>query len=120
MVVSGSESLTGQGLLTVCTVEALAVKWHVFVSDATLRNHLDALSTFSCEVVLVARYAKDLVVLWDEALASDRRVTGGAKKAILVELLSFVFHFLHSWLEDLSALITSGSERLVVALTTVQ
>lgn len=120
MVVSRGESLAGQGLLTVCAVEAFTVKWHVFVSDATLRNYLDTLSTFGCEVVLIAWYAKDLIIFWDEALASDRSIAAGAKEAILMELLSFIFHFLHSWLENLSALITSGCECLVVAFTTVQ
>ena len=88
--------MAGQGLLTVCTVKAFAVKWHIFVSDATLRNYLDTLGTLCCEVVLIAWHTKDLVIFWDEALASDRSVAGGAKKAILVKLLSFVFHFLHS------------------------
>ena len=37
--------------------------------------YLNAFSTFGCKVMFVAWYTKDFIVLWYEALASDRCIT---------------------------------------------
>lgn len=60
-------------------------------------TYLNTFCTLGCKVVLVAWYAKDFVILWYEALASDRSVTWRAEEAVFMELLSFVLHFFHSF-----------------------
>lgn len=78
MVISRSESLTSQRLLTIGAIEAFAMKGHVLVGDAALRNHLDTLCALGGKVVFVAGHAKDFVIFGYEALASDGRVACAA------------------------------------------
>jgi len=120
MLVSWSKSLTSQRLITVCTRETFPMKRLIFVCDAALWNHFRAKSTLGGKILLVARYTINFAILGYETLAADRCRTRRTQETILVELLSFVFHFLHSWFKYLCAFITSGSKRLIVAFAAIE
>lgn len=120
MVVARGEPLSSKRLLAVGAREALAVIGQVLVAHATRRDHFGALGALGRIRLLVARHAEDLVVLRYEALRADRRCACEAQEAILVELLTFVLHLFHAWLEDLGAFVTPRGESLIVALGTVK
>ena len=120
VIVTRRKSLTSQRLLTIRAIEALAMKRLILVGDTALRNHLGALGTLGGEILLVARYTVDLVVLGYEALRAYCRITCEAQEAVLVELLTLVLHLLHAGLEDLRAFVTARGERLIVAFATVK
>ena len=107
MIVTRRESLTSQRLLTICATEALTMIRIIFVADATLRDHLNTLGAFSRVGLLIARHTKYLVFFWYEALGTDGRRACEAQEAVLMELLSFVFHLFHAGLEYLRAFIAS-------------
>jgi hypothetical protein len=120
MLVSRRESLTCQRRLTIGAREAFSVIGLILVGDAALRDHLGTLGALGGEVVLVAWHTVDLTVLGYEALAADGHVTREAEETVLVKLLSFVFHLFHARFENLSALVASSGERLIIALATVE
>lgn len=120
MVIARGEPLSSKRLLAVGAREALAVIGQILVAHAARRDHFGALGALGRVRLLVARHAEDLVVLRYEALRADWRCTCEAQEAVLVELLSFVLHLFHAWLEDLRALVTPRSESLIVALGTVK
>ena len=92
----------------------------IFVGDAALRNDFGALGTLGSEVLLIARDAIGLVLLWYKALGANNAVAQKAREAVLVELLTLVLHLLHAGLEYLRALVTARRKRLIVTLAAVE
>jgi hypothetical protein len=106
--------------LTIGAREAFSMKRLIFVAHAALRNNLGAFGAFGRVVLLVAGHTVDFVVLWYETLRADGQIARETEKAVLVKLLTLVFHFFHARLEYLRALVTARRERLVIALAAVE
>jgi len=118
-VISGSKSLSSQGLLAVSTGEALPVPGVVSVCDSSLSDHLTALDAFCSELLLITLGAVNIMLLWYEALGSDRIFAGAAHEALFMPLPGLVFHFLHSSFENIPATIASGCKLGIIARSTV-
>jgi len=110
------ESLAGQRGVAISAHKTFAMPWFVLVGHSSGVDHFFALATTRGELLLVALRAKDLIVLGNEALRSDRRATHRATETLVVPLFSLVLHLLHAGAENLAAAITTSRECLVVAV----
>jgi len=119
VLLPGGEPLPRQRLAAVGAGEALPVVSLVTVGDAAARDHLSALDTLGCKLVLVAGGAVDLVLLGDEALGAYGVGAHAAYEALLVPLPGLVLHLLHPGPEHLSARVAPRRELIVVAVSAV-
>lgn len=92
----------------------------ILVANSALRDHLGAFRTLGRIGLFITGHTEYLIIFWYEAFGANGRVARETEEAILVELLSLVFHFFHAGLEYLRALVASRRERLIVALATVE
>lgn len=119
LLILGGEPLAGQRAVAIRAAETFPVPWLVFVRNSAGADHLLALAASGGELLLVAAGAKDLLILGDETPSADRRLAVGAHEALVVPLLSLVFHLLHSCFENFPASVASGGECLIVAVGAV-
>jgi len=96
------------------------VPWGVLVSNPSLVDHSIALETPLGVLLLIARHADNLLVTWDETLASYWLQADLAAEALLMPLLALVLKLLHSSLEESSAPVTPGGEVVVMAVRAVE
>jgi len=118
-VVSRSEPLSSQRLLTVCAGEAFPVPRVITVSYSTLGDHLTTLDTFGSELLFIALCAINVVFLGNKAFGANRVLAGTADEAFLMPLSGLVFHLLHTGLEYISTAVTSCSKLCIIAGATV-
>lgn len=115
LVVPRGEPLAGERFLAVGAGETFSVPWLVAVGHPSLGDHLIALDTLGGKFIFVTLGTVDVVLLWYEALGSNRILTGAADKTFLVPLAGLVLHLLHSSSENISTAIASCCKLSIVA-----
>ena len=84
-------------------------------------THSVALHAALCILLLVARYADDFLVTWDETLVADGLEADLATEALLVPLLSLVLEFLHPYRTAVSSqvytILAFKAERACTAIS---
>jgi hypothetical protein len=120
MFVTWRKSLSSQRLLTIRARKAFSMKRLILVANATLWNNLSTFGAFRGIILLIARYTVDFIIFRYETLGANGQVTRKTEKAILMKLLSLVFHFFHARLEYLRTFVTTRRKRLIIAFTTIQ
>jgi len=119
LLVLAGELETGQFLVAVGAGEARPMVRRHLVGHAALVDDILALCTTRGELLFVARDADHFVFFRDEALRPDGFRASHAAETMFMPLHAAILEFLHTCLEDISAVVASRSEQLIVARRTV-
>lgn len=116
LLVTRSELLLGQLLVTVGTGKAFLVPRLVLVGHTPFVDHPTAFATLLCKLILVTGNTHNFLVTWDETLVPDWLHAHHAAETLLMPLLTAVLKLLHASLEWFFTSIAACSKFVIMTI----